>query len=81
VGAVFANSPNEPSVVAIYVMRIYFGSCKILPRRETRDDERAAGRLHRASDGRVERLRLCLPKTPKAIEKSRASATFLGARE
>jgi hypothetical protein len=72
-GAVFSNAPNEPAVVAIYVMRIYFDApCPILPGRETRDHERAPGRLCRASDGRVERLRCsCGPaRREGAIEES-----------
>jgi hypothetical protein len=36
-GAIFANAPNEPAVVAIYVMPIYFDA----PCRYCRDGRRA----------------------------------------
>jgi len=54
-GAVFANAPIQPTVVAVQVMPIYFDApCKILPRWQTRDYEYPAGRLYQGSDGRSE---------------------------
>jgi len=69
-GAVFANAPNEPAVVVIYVMRIYFDA----PCRYCRDGRRATMNVRPVDyiGHPMAELNVCAPHAKHLIQRAHA---------
>ena len=78
-GAVFANTPIEPTVVAIYVMRIYFDA----PCRYCRDGRRATMnvRLVDYIGHPMAELKVCGPHADRLVEGARSKNLEISIRD